>query len=466
MAEFKVKRCRPITAEITVPGDKSISHRSIMMSALANGPCVIDGFLPSEDCLATVSAFRQLGVKIIFEEENAAGPTRLKVHGRKGQLKSPDEPIDCGNSGTTMRLMTGILAGQPVGFKAELVGDESLMRRPMRRIIEPLTIMGGRITAKGEGDTAPVVIRGSQLHAIDYQLPVASAQVKSAVLLASLFTKGKTTITEPTRTRDHTERMLNFYRVKTLRNEDRISIWGGQTLESRDFTVPGDISSAAFWVIAAAAMPGAHLSIRNVGLNETRTGILKTLIRMGAQITEVIENSDHGEPIGSIEIHGGRLKGTIIEGEDIPNVIDELPVIAVAGALAEGRTTIRDAKELRVKESDRIASVANNLRLMGVEVQEFFDGMEIQGGAKLQGARLNSFGDHRVGMAFAIAGLYADGETIIEDTDCINTSYPGFQEQLGKLLKTRSDSYTPVISSLNPSIEFEPDHRYMRSDEM
>ncbi len=465
MAEFKVKRCRPITAELTIPGDKSISHRAIMMASLANGPCIIDGFLPSEDCLATVSAFRQLGIKITVEEENAYGPVRLKVQGRKGLLRSPEEPIDCGNSGTTMRLLTGILAGQPPGFKGELRGDESLMRRPMRRIIEPLTIMGGRVSAKGEGDTAPIVIRGSQLHAIDYQLPVASAQVKSAVMFAALSTKGKTTISEPVRSRDHTERMLNYFRVKTLRDEDRITIWGGQMLESRDFTVPGDISSAAFWVIAAAAMPGAHLAIRNVGLNETRTGILKTLIRMGAQITEVIEHSDHGEPVGSVEIHGGRLKGTVIEGEDIPNVIDELPVIAVAGALAEGRTIIRDAKELRVKESDRIASVANNLRLMGVEVQELFDGMEIQGGAKLTGARLNSFGDHRVGMAFAVAGLYADGETIIEDTDCINTSYPGFQEQLGKLMRGRGDNYIPVISSLNPAIDFDADHRYIRSGE-
>ena len=457
MAEYKVKRCRPITTELRVPGDKSISHRSIMLASMANGPCVVDGFLPSEDCLATVKAFRALGVKILTQKENEFGPTHLKVFGKRGALRAPNGPIDCGNSGTTMRLLSGILAGQPPGFKAELVGDESLMTRPMRRIIEPLTIMGARVSAKGEGDTAPIVIRGSNLHQIDYQLPVASAQVKSAVLLASLFTKGKSTITEPSRTRDHTERMFNYFRVKTLRDEDRITMWGGQTIESRDFTVPGDLSSAAFWVVAAAAMPGAHLAIRGVGLNETRTGILKTLIRMGAQISEVIEHSDYGEPVGSIEIHGGRLKGTVIEGEDVPNVIDELPVIAVAAALAEGRTIIRDAKELRVKETDRIASVANNLRLMGVEVQEFFDGMEIHGGSKLKAARLTSFGDHRVAMAFAIAGLYADGETIIEDTDCVNTSYPGFYEQFKKVTSHRQDTYTPVISSLNPAVEFDLD---------
>ncbi|MEM7014769.1 MAG: 3-phosphoshikimate 1-carboxyvinyltransferase, partial [Verrucomicrobiota bacterium] len=320
-------------AEITVPGDKSISHRAVMMSSLANGPCEIDGFLPSEDCMSTVNAMRALGIKINEVEEGPFGPTKLKVFGKAGQLKQPNEPIDCGNSGTTMRLLSGILAGQPVGFKAELTGDSSLSSRPMRRIVEPLTIMGGSVTPRGEGDTAPLLIRGSQLRNIDYELPVASAQVKSAVLLASLNTKGKTTIIEPTPSRDHTERMFNYFRVKTLREDDRIMTWGGQTLESRDFTVPGDMSSAAFWVVAAAAMPGAHLSVRNVGLNKTRTGILKTLIRMGAQITEVIDESETGEPMGSIEVHGGRLKGTVIEGEDIPNVIDEIPVIAVAAAL-------------------------------------------------------------------------------------------------------------------------------------
>lgn len=456
MSEFKVKRCRPIRMELQVPGDKSISHRSIMMAALSNGSCEIKGFLPSEDCLSTVNAFRAMGVHI--EELNTTkwGPTALRVDGRRGQFQSPSADIDCGNSGTTIRLLSGVLAGQKEGFRARLVGDASLSKRPMRRVIEPLSLMGADIQAEGEGDTAPLVIRGAQLQSIDYHLPVASAQVKSAILLASLFTDGKTTITEPAPSRDHTERMLQYFRVKTVRQDNQLTIWGGQTLESRDFEVPGDMSSAAFWVVAAAAMPGAHLCVHNVGLNESRTGLLKILIRMGAQITEVIDHSHYGEPVGRIEVHGGKLRGTTIEGADIPNVIDEIPVIAVAGALAEGKTTIRDAKELRVKESDRIATVTNNLRLMGASVEEFFDGMEIQGGASLKGTRIESHGDHRIAMAFAIAGLHADGETTISDTDCIRTSYPGFEDQIREIMAAKNKgNYTPVITSLNPATDKE-----------
>jgi len=468
MAEFKVKRCKPIVAEIRVPGDKSISHRSIMIAALSNGDCIIEGFLPSEDCLNTMKAFQAMGVRISVLESNEHGPVKLKVtgicaEGRAPIFKSPSAPVDCGNSGTTMRLMSGILSGQPAGFRAELVGDASLMKRPMARILDPLRAMGAKIEARGEGNTAPIVIEGSEIHPIDYELPVASAQVKSAILFAALRTQGgqKTTILEKIPTRNHTECMFQHFRVKTSREDNRISIYGGQIPESRDFKVPGDISSAAFWVVAAAAMPGAHLSVHGVGLNETRTGILKTLIRMGAQVTEVIEESADGEPIGRIEVHGGRLKGTVVEGEDIPNVIDELPIIAVAGALAEGRTLIRDAQELRVKESDRITSVANNLRLMGVTVDEYFDGMEIHGGASLKAARLKSFGDHRIAMAFAIAGLFATGETVIEDTACVETSYPGFYDELKKKLTGKNEgTYTPVISSLNPKIELESDPRF------
>ncbi len=456
MSEFKVKRCRPIRMELRVPGDKSISHRSIMMAALSNGPCEIEGFLPSEDCLSTVNAFRAMGVKIDELDSTKWGPTKLRVEGRRGEFDSPAGDVDCGNSGTTMRLLTGILAGQKETFRARLVGDASLSKRPMRRVIEPLSLMGARIQAEGEGDTAPLVIRGSKLRSIDYQLPVASAQVKSAILLASLFTADKTTITEPGQSRDHTERMLQYFRVKTVRHENQLIIWGGQTLESRDFEVPGDMSSAAFWVAAAAAMPGAHLCVHNVGLNESRTGLLKILIRMGAQITEVVDHSRCGEPVGRIEVHGGRLRGTTIEGADIPNVIDEIPVIAVAGALAEGKTTIRDAKELRVKESDRISTVTNSLRLMGAQVEEFFDGMEIQGGASLKGARIDSHGDHRIAMAFAIAGLHADGETTITGADCIRTSYPGFEDQIKEVIAAKNKgNYTPVITSLNPATDKE-----------
>jgi len=451
MSEIKVKRCRPVSDEIRVPGDKSISHRAVMLSAISNGPCEVSGFLPSADCLATVDAFRAMGVRIA-REESGEGTARLRIEGKKGRLASPDAPIDCGNSGTTMRLLSGILAGQPEGFRAELVGDESLMKRPMRRIVEPLQAMGARIEATGEGGTAPLRIEGGALHGIDYALPVASAQVKSAVLLAALFAEGKTTVAEPTPSRDHTERMLGFFQVHAVRKDNEISLEGRQVLESRNFLVPGDMSSAAFWVAMASAMPGAHLCIHGVGLNETRTGILKTLIRMGAQITEVVDEMGYGEPIGRIEVHGGRLRGTVIEGSDIPNVIDELPIIAVAAALAEGKTVIRDAKELRVKESDRIASVTNNLQAMGVTVREFFDGMEIEGGCGLRGARLDSFGDHRIAMAFAVAGLFAHGETIIERTECVDTSYPGFAEQLKRFMieKKGGSPHIPVINSLNP----------------
>lgn len=459
MSELKVKRCKPISIELRVPGDKSISHRAAMMAALSNGPCVIDGFLPSEDCLCTVEAMRKLGARVQILDDNKERPTKLKITGRRGVFQSPDSPIDCGNSGTTMRLLSGLLAGQPEGFRAELIGDASLTKRPMKRVLEPLALMGADIDAQGEGDTAPLLIRGvKSLKPLDYQLPVASAQVKSCILLAALSTKGgeRTTVTEPTRTRDHTERMLHHFQVKTLKEDDRISIWGGQCLESQDFTVPGDISSAAFWVVAAAAMPGAHLSVRGVGLNETRTGVLKALIRMGAQISEV-QDTQCGEPVGTIEVHGTKLKGTVIEGEDIANVIDEIPILAVAAALAEGRTIIRDAKELRVKESDRIMAVAQNLQLMGVDVQEFFDGMEIKGGSPLKGATLRSHGDHRIAMSFAIAGLFAQGETTIEDVDCIDTSYPGFAEQIRAIISGRPEAHIPVISSIHPKVDLNKD---------
>lgn len=450
MAEFKVKKCRPIVSELSVPGDKSISHRAVIIAALSNGPCVIDGFLPSEDCVATLEAMRALGVQVdVLKETEGFGPTSIRVHGRRGKFRAPEGPIDCGNSGTSMRLLAGILSAQP--FPSRLIGDESLSGRPMNRIIEPLTAMGADIEAEGKDGRPPLSIRASDSRKnIQYVLPVASAQVKSALLLAGLFVKGRTTVTEPAPTRDHTEKILEYFLVKTASEDGDISIWGNQVPESRDFVVPGDISSAAFWITAAAAKPGSLLTIKNVGLNKSRTGILRVLIRMGAMISEFIDEPVRGEPFGSVEIKGGRLTGTMIGGEEIPNVIDELPILAVAGALAEGTMVIRDAAELRVKETDRIAAVAENLRLMGVEVQEFHDGMEIRGGGPLHGAKLSSHGDHRIAMAFAIAGLFADGETVIRDVDCVKTSYPGFGDDLKKIVsgKGASESYTPVISSI------------------
>jgi 3-phosphoshikimate 1-carboxyvinyltransferase len=458
MAEYRVKRAKPIAAEMSVPGDKSISHRAVMLAGLSNGVCNVSGFLPSADCLSTVDCFRRLGVRIDALNSDdtpwasaspgaESGPTKLRIHGRSMQLSAPSHDLDCGNSGTTMRLLSGILAGQP--FAARLTGDASLSRRPMKRIMEPLAAMGAEIRAEGDNGCAPLVIQGGHLQPIRYTLPVASAQVKSAVLLAGMFADGKTTVIEPQATRDHTETMLRYFMVKTLRSGHSVSIYGGQVPESRDFMVPGDISSAAFWIVAAAAQPGAELVMKNVGLNPTRTGILKVLIRMGAQISEVLNDVDQCEPIGSVSVKGSPLRGTIIEGAEIPNVIDELPVLAVAGALAQGKTVIRDAQELRVKESDRLSAVAHNLRAMGVDVRELYDGLEINGGGELQGARLPSYGDHRIAMAFAIAGLFAEGETIIEDVACVDTSYPGFEADLKRFQSRQiTGSTTPVISSL------------------
>jgi 3-phosphoshikimate 1-carboxyvinyltransferase len=452
-SKLRVKRAPVLETEITVPGDKSISHRAIMLAALSNGPCTITNFLDGEDCRNTVAAFRQLGVTIEEPE-----PGTLVVHGTHGKLTAPANDIDCGNSGTTMRLMAGVLAGQP--FTSRLTGDASLLKRPMRRVIEPLSRMGAKIRATGDGDRPPLLIEGGPLQGATYHAPVASAQVKSAILLAGLKARGTTIVTEPSQSRDHTERMLSYFLVDLDREritatnppegEFQVKIEGGQQIESRDFIVPGDISSAAFWLVAAAAQPGSRLLIKNVGLNLTRTGIISVLIRMGARIREVIEDVDQGEPFGLIDIKGCRLKGTVIAGPEIPNVIDEIPILAVAAALAEGVTIIRDAKELRVKESDRIAAIVDNLRAMGAEVEDFEDGMKITGGRKLTGARLSSHGDHRIAMAFAIAGLHASGETIIEDTDCIATSYPGFEDTLAAVRKHSfiRPRHTQVISSI------------------
>ena len=443
MSELLVSRAPTIEAEIRVPGDKSMSHRAVLLSSLSNGTCVVRGFLPSGDCQRTVQAMQDLGVEI-----EQADDTTLIVHGTRGNFQPASRPIDCGNSGTLMRLLSGIAATLP--FETNLVGDASLSSRPMRRVVEPLAQMGASISVSGTKGTAPLVIQGNRLRPIRYVLPVASAQVKSAILFAALNASGKTTVIEPVATRDHTERMMAYYLVKSQREKQgegfAISLYGDQVPESRDFTVPGDISSAAFWLVAAAAQEDSDLLVREVGLNETRTGILSVLLRMGAHVREVIEDFDQLEPRGQVRIQGGRLRGTIIEGEEVPNVIDEIPILAVAGALAQGKTIIRDAKELRTKETDRLAAIAANLTEMGVEVVELEDGLEIYGGAPLLGARLKSYGDHRIAMAFAIAGMFADKETLIEDVDCIDTSYPGFAEQLQRFLTPDENPPTPVIN--------------------
>ena len=444
--EFRVKRAPRIDAEITVPGDKSISHRAVIIGALSNGVCVLRGFLPSEDCLRTVAAMRALGIKIEQPE-----PEMLVVHGKKRLLTPPAGDIDCGNSATTMRLLAGLLAGQP--FDSRLVGASSLSRRPMERVIAPLREMGATIVAEGPNDTPPLRITGSNLRGIEYNSPIASAQVKSALLLAGLFAKGKTTVNEPSLSRNHTELMLNYFLVRTAKEEDGgVSIFGDQVPESRDFSIPGDISSAAFWLVAAAAQPGGHLLVRDAGLNDTRTTVLGVLIRMGAQVREAVEDVEQIEPRGIVEVTGAPLKGTVIQGKEIPQLIDELPILAVAGAIASGTTTIRHAQELRVKETDRIAAIAHNLRAMGAQVIELNDGLEIHGRGSLRGARVASFGDHRIAMAFAVAGLFADGETVVQDAQCVHESYPEFEKALEEFMSPkRARITTPVISSLSPS---------------
>src|ERR1700680_694945 len=444
--ELRVKRAPRIDTEITVPGDKSISHRAAIIAALSNGVCTLRGFLPSKDCMHTVNALRALGIKIEQPE-----PDTLIVHGKKRVLTPPKEEIDCGNSGTTMRLLAGLLAGQT--FESRLVGDASLSRRPMERGMEPLRKMGADIVAEGPEQTPPLRIRGGSLRGIHYNSPVASAQVKSAVLFAGLFAKGKTTIDEPSASRNHTELLFNYFLVRTAKEENgAISVFGDQIPESRDFTIPGDISSAAFWLVAASAQPGGHLLVRDIGLNDTRTGLLGVLVRMGAQVREAVEDVDQIEPRGIAEVTGAPLKGTVIQGKEIPRLIDEIPVLAVAGALANGTTIIRHAQELRVKETDRIAAIAHNLRIMGAQVIERNDGLEIHGPAPLRGARVASFGDHRIAMAFAVAGMFADGETILQDADCVRESYPGFEAALDEFTDPkRMRASTPVIGSISPA---------------
>jgi len=451
MAILKVRKLKSFPAEISVPGDKSISHRAAMFAGMANGTTIIEGFLPSEDCLCSVKAMEAMGAIVEpLEELEGVGLVKLAITGTGPKLKAPSGPIDCGNSGTTIRLLSGILAGQD--FTTEMFGDASLSKRPMKRVADPLRLMGAKVEGQGEKICAPLKVTGGNLSAIEYTLPMASAQVKSAILLAGMFAPGKTTVIEPVATRNHTERIMSHFGVKWLRDGQAVSVYGGQVPRATDIIVPGDISSAAFWLVAAAASPGQQITLKNVGLNATRTGILSVLLRMGAEITSY-ESSSDGEPRGNIVVKGGELNGTVIGGAEIPNVIDELPILAVAAALARGNTLIKDAQELRVKETDRIAAVAENLRRMGVEVMEYPDGMEIVGGAKLKGATISTYHDHRIAMAFAIAGLFAEGDTMIEGSECIGTSYPGFEHDLDLFMKgDAGDAPIRVLSRVSRQV--------------
>lgn len=422
---------KSLQGTISLPGDKSISHRSIFLTALGQGKARIDNFLSGEDCRATAKAFQAMGVSIEFKS-----PTEVIVQGKgKYALKKPEIILDMGNSGTTTRLLMGVLAAQD--FTAELVGDASLSARPMKRVVEPLTKMGASFSGPTDGATLPIKVHGGALNGMTHKLSVASAQVKSSLLLAGLYAEGETTVIEPHQTRDHTERMMRYLGVNLKQKGLSYTIDSSQEPVNRDIVVPGDISSAAFFIVAAAAFPGAHLIVQNVGLNLTRSASIAVLKEMGAQIqVRHKETKEEFEPYGDIEVRGGELKGTQISGDIIPYLIDELPILAVAGALAHGTTTIKDAKELRVKESDRIKTMVTSLRALGAKVEELEDGMVIEGPTQFRGGiSLESYGDHRVAMSMAIAALFAQKKIQIENPECIPTSFPQFQETLNRVVQ-------------------------------
>jgi 3-phosphoshikimate 1-carboxyvinyltransferase len=408
-----------LSGRISVPGDKSISHRAAIIGAISSGITEITGFLRADDCLRTLACLRDLGVRV----EDDQG--QLVIHGAAGRLLEPARVLDAGNSGTTMRLLAGVLAAQP--FTAELDGDESLRRRPMDRLADPLRRMGAHVGAR-EGRYPPLRIMGAQLRGITYEVPVASAQVKSAVLLAGVSAAGETTVIEPVPTRDHTERMLAGFGVPVRRENTRITITPAIPRGSR-VAIPGDISSAAFFLAAAAAIPGSELTVENVGVNPTRTGVLDAFRGMGAPAIVEAGRDQSWEPVGNVSIRGRRPRAVAIDGALIPRLIDELPVLCILGAVAEGRTVIRDASELRVKESDRIGVLVTGLRALGVSVQERPDGMEIEGG-RLRGGTVDAAGDHRIAMAFAIAGLLAEEPVTVRGAESVAVSFPGFFETL------------------------------------
>jgi 3-phosphoshikimate 1-carboxyvinyltransferase len=417
-----VRPARNIRGSVAPPGDKSISHRYAMLGAIARGHTRLKNFSSGADCASTLACMAALGAGI---ERGADGT--VEING--GALRQPSQALDCGNSGSTMRMLAGILAGQE--FTTEMVGDASLSRRPMRRVIEPLERMGARIESR-EG-CAPLRIRGGGLKAIEYKTPVASAQVKSAVLLAGLFAEGETWVEEPLPTRDHTEVALQAFGAKLQRAEKRAGITGGQRLEAIEAEVPGDVSSAAFFLCAAALFPESDLMVERALLNPTRTAVIDLLNLLGLRTLLLDAEDRHGELSGTIRALGGRLRGTIIDGADTAALIDELPVLAAIGPYTEDGIEIRDARELRVKESDRIAAVASNLRAMGARVEEREDGLLVPGGQTLHGAEIESHDDHRIAMAFAIAALRAEGETIIHGAESARISYPEFFTVLRRL---------------------------------
>lgn len=421
-------RIRPagnVSGSIRLPGDKSISHRYAMLSALAEGKSRLENYSTGADCASTLSCLRQLGVAW----EKLPGNV-VEIHGSGMKLTAPATPLDCGNSGSTMRMLSGILAGQ--AFTSELFGDESLSRRPMARIIKPLTAMGAGISA-GEGDRPPLRIHGGGLKAIDYKVPVASAQVKSCLLFAGLFAEGETCVEEPLRTRDHGEVALRAYGVELARHGNATRIRGGQKLHAIDARVPGDLSSAAFFLCAAALYPGSQLVIDTLLMNPTRARLLDILISLGVHISILQLDEQHGELVGTVQAEGHDLRSVELAGADSAALIDEIPVLAAIAPYTQDGIRIRDARELRVKESDRIRAVAQSLRAMGAQLEEHEDGLTIPGSQKLHGAEIDSLGDHRIAMAFAVAALRAEGETQILNAEAAAVSFPSFFEMLDQV---------------------------------
>lgn len=419
------QKAHHLKGEVTVPGDKSISHRAVMFGSLAEGTTEVVNFLQGADCLSTIDCFRKMGISI----ENT--PEHIIIHGKGLHgLKAPESVLDTGNSGTTTRLISGILAAQP--FETTLTGDASIQKRPMRRIMEPLSMMGADITSIHGNDCAPLCIKGAPLHGIHYRSKVASAQVKSAILLAGLYADGITSVTEPTVSRNHSEIMLNYFGASVQTEGTTASVYPNPELHGQKVCVPGDISSAAYFIAAGLLVPGAEVLIRNVGINPTRDGILKVAQAMGGNIT-CLNVRNEGEPIADLLVKHSTLHGITIEGDIIPTLIDELPIINVMAACAEGTTIIRDAAELKVKESNRIDVMVEHLRTMGCDITGTDDGMIINGGQPLHGAVIDSHMDHRIAMSFAIASLIADGDTEIKGSDIVTISYPDFYHDLQRL---------------------------------
>ena len=416
----------PLRGELEIPGDKSISHRAIMFGSLANGTTEVTHFLQGADCLSTISCFQKLGIEI----ENT--PEKIVIHGKGLHgLSAPTDILDCGNSGTTTRLISGILSGQT--FTTTLTGDASIQKRPMKRIMDPLRQMGADITSLHDNNCAPLAIKGRKLQGIHYHSPIASAQVKSAILLAGLYAEGETQVTEPYLSRNHSEIMLSHFGAN-IRTEDTTAILlPNPTLEGQKIAVPGDISSAAYFIAAGLLVPGSEILLKNVGINPTRDGILRVAKEMGGEIQLLNMNTDNGEPTADLLVKFSALHGITIGGEIIPTLIDEIPIIAIMAAFAKGTTIIKDAAELKVKESNRIQVMVDNLKAMGADIESTEDGMIIHGGKDLHGAIVDSHMDHRIAMSFAIASLLADGHMTILDKNCVDISFPTFYQDLNRL---------------------------------